>query len=117
MRFERADAEGRAPGPEDLWEEAGGVSWGAHATNALRARWLYERNVHYIVRDGEARIIDAATGRIIPMSRWTDGLHQARGGFARSRAGWQWHWLAKLVFAACGRACTSSCWPVSSQSL
>lgn len=76
--FERAEAEGRAPEAADLWDEEGRKSWGSHIVNALKARALYQRNVHYLVREGEVVIIDTATGRVQPISRWTDGLHQAR---------------------------------------
>ena len=76
-RFPGAEAERRAPALADLWEEEG-TSWGAHVLNALRARALFQRDVHYIVRDGEVRIVDTSTGRVLPISRWTDGMHQAR---------------------------------------
>jgi preprotein translocase subunit SecA len=76
-RFPSAEAERRAPALADLWEEEG-TSWGAHVLNALRARALFQRDVHYIVRDGEVRIVDTSTGRVLPISRWTDGMHQAR---------------------------------------
>lgn len=76
--FERAKTEGRAPEAADLWDEEGRKSWGSHIVNALKARALYQRNVHYLVREGEVVIIDTATGRVQPISRWTDGLHQAR---------------------------------------
>ena len=34
--------------------------------------------MQYLVRDGEVKIIDRATGRVQPISRWTDGIHSAR---------------------------------------
>lgn len=37
-----------------------------------------QRDVQYLVRDGEVKIIDRATGRVQPISRWTDGIHSAR---------------------------------------
>ena len=42
-----------------------------------QARWLYLRDVHYIVRDGEVQIVDEFTGRVMPRRRWTDNIHQA----------------------------------------
>ncbi|MCF7733120.1 MAG: preprotein translocase subunit SecA [Akkermansiaceae bacterium] len=43
----------------------------------LKAYCLYERDVHYVVRDGKITIIDESTGREMPGRRWSDGLHQA----------------------------------------
>ena len=51
--------------------------WVHHLTQALRAHHLYERDVHYVVKDGEVIIVDEFTGRLMPGRRWSDGLHQA----------------------------------------
>jgi preprotein translocase subunit SecA len=49
-----------------------------HCLNqALVAHTLYNRDKHYIVRDGEVVIVDEFTGRIMTGRRWSDGLHQA----------------------------------------
>ena len=49
-----------------------------HQINAaLRAHALYNREVEYIVKDGEVIIVDEFTGRTMPGRRWSDGLHQA----------------------------------------
>ena len=48
-----------------------------HLNAALRALHLYQRDVDYIVRDGEVIIVDEFTGRTLPGRRWSDGLHQA----------------------------------------
>ncbi len=48
-----------------------------HAMAALRAHSLYQKDVEYIVRDGQIIIIDEFTGRMMPGRRWSDGLHQA----------------------------------------
>ncbi|NOX75700.1 MAG: preprotein translocase subunit SecA [Gammaproteobacteria bacterium] len=48
-----------------------------HVNAALRAHALYQRNVDYIVKDGEVVIVDEFTGRTMPGRRWSDGLHQA----------------------------------------
>lgn len=48
-----------------------------HVTAAIRAHVLYQRNVHYIVHDGEVIIVDENTGRTMPGRRWSEGLHQA----------------------------------------
>jgi preprotein translocase subunit SecA len=43
----------------------------------LKAYCLYEKDVHYVVRDGKVTIIDESTGREMAGRRWSDGLHQA----------------------------------------
>ena len=43
----------------------------------LQAHVLYEKDVEYIVQDGQVLIVDEFTGRIMPGRRWSDGLHQA----------------------------------------
>ena len=48
-----------------------------HVTASIRAHYLYQRNVHYIVHDGEVIIVDENTGRTMPGRRWSEGLHQA----------------------------------------
>src|SRR5487761_1998893 len=44
---------------------------------ALEAKELYRRDKDYIVADGEVKIVDEFTGRILEGRRWADGLHQA----------------------------------------
>jgi len=44
---------------------------------ALRARALFEREVEYIVKDGQVIIVDEFTGRLMYGRRYSDGLHQA----------------------------------------
>jgi len=48
-----------------------------HVNQALRAHTLYQRDVHYLVKDGQVIIVDEFTGRLMPGRRWSDGLHQA----------------------------------------
>ncbi len=48
-----------------------------HLNAALRAHALFQRDVDYIVRDGEVVIVDEFTGRTLAGRRWSDGLHQA----------------------------------------
>ncbi len=48
-----------------------------HVYAALRAHALFQRNVEYIVRDGQVIIVDEFTGRTMPGRRWSEGLHQA----------------------------------------
>ena len=51
--------------------------WVHHINQALRAHHLYERDVDYVIKDGEVVIVDEFTGRLMPGRRWSDGLHQA----------------------------------------
>jgi len=74
---------------EDLFAKAGLLQEGQslydpanirlmhHLNAALRAHALYQRDVEYIVRNGEVIIVDEFTGRTMPGRRWSDGLHQA----------------------------------------
>jgi preprotein translocase subunit SecA len=48
-----------------------------HLIQSLKAESLYKRDVDYAVIDGEAKIIDEFTGRILEGRRWSEGLHQA----------------------------------------
>jgi preprotein translocase subunit SecA len=49
-----------------------------HATQQLiKAYWLFEKDVHYVIKDGQVMIVDEFTGRMMPGRRWSDGLHQA----------------------------------------
>jgi preprotein translocase subunit SecA len=49
-----------------------------HCVNqALKANVLFNRDVDYMVKDGEVLIVDEFTGRLMPGRRWSDGLHQA----------------------------------------
>ena len=44
---------------------------------ALRAKELYKRDKDYIIEDGQVKIVDEFTGRVLDGRRWSDGLHQA----------------------------------------
>jgi preprotein translocase subunit SecA len=48
-----------------------------HLIQALKAESLYQRDVDYVVIDGEVKIVDEFTGRIMEGRRWSEGLHQA----------------------------------------
>ncbi len=48
-----------------------------HVYQGLRAHTLFQRDVDYVVKDGEVVIVDEFTGRQMPGRRWSDGLHQA----------------------------------------
>ena len=48
-----------------------------HLIQALKAGSLYHLDDDYVVMDGEVKIVDEFTGRIMEGRRWSDGLHQA----------------------------------------
>ncbi|MBE9521486.1 MAG: preprotein translocase subunit SecA [Proteobacteria bacterium] len=48
-----------------------------HLNQALKAHLLFQRDVDYLVKDGEVLIVDEFTGRTMPGRRFSDGLHQA----------------------------------------
>ncbi|HUP68676.1 MAG TPA: preprotein translocase subunit SecA [Acidimicrobiales bacterium] len=63
-------------GVENMYD-AVSVSYVHQLQNALKAKELYKRDKDYIVLDGEVKIVDEFTGRILDGRRWSDGLHQA----------------------------------------
>jgi preprotein translocase subunit SecA len=49
-----------------------------HSTQQLiKAYWLFEKDVHYVIKEDQIVIVDEFTGRMMPGRRWSDGLHQA----------------------------------------
>src|SRR5436309_8525445 len=48
-----------------------------HLYQALKAQSLYQVDVDYVIQDGEVKIVDEFTGRIMEGRRWSEGLHQA----------------------------------------
>jgi len=49
-----------------------------HATSQLiKAYWLFEKDVQYVIKEDQVVIVDEFTGRMMPGRRWSDGLHQA----------------------------------------
>ncbi len=61
---------------ESLYDP-GNIALMHHVYAALRAHALFQKNVDYIVRDGQIIIVDEFTGRTMPGRRWSEGLHQA----------------------------------------
>jgi preprotein translocase subunit SecA len=55
----------------------GNVQLVNHLIQALKAEALYKRDVDYVVEEGEVKIVDEFTGRIMEGRRWSEGLHQA----------------------------------------
>jgi len=63
-------------GIENLYEDFSGQLVN-HLMQGLRAEALFKRDVDYLVQDGEVKIIDEFTGRILEGRRYSEGLHQA----------------------------------------
>jgi preprotein translocase subunit SecA len=63
-------------GIKNLWEPSN-MDVLHHVNQGLRAHSLFQRDVDYVVKDGQVVIVDEFTGRLMPGRRWSDGLHQA----------------------------------------
>lgn len=63
-------------GIEDLYGDPTG-QLPNHLQQALRAQFLFHRDVDYVVTNGEVKIVDEFTGRIMEGRRYSEGLHQA----------------------------------------
>ena len=66
----------RALGVDNLYDPSNGQLVN-HLIQALKAQALYKRDVEYVIEDGEVKIVDEFTGRIMEGRRWSEGLHQA----------------------------------------
>src|SRR5207244_2669648 len=55
----------------------GNVQLVNHLVQSLKAQALYKNDVDYVIQDGEVKIVDEFTGRIMEGRRWSEGLHQA----------------------------------------
>lgn len=69
-----------------------------HIYAALRAHTLFNRDVDYIVKNGEVIIVDEHTGRTMPGRRWSDGLHQAVEAKERVKINQENQTLASITF-------------------
>jgi preprotein translocase subunit SecA len=66
----------RLLGVENMYDLVS-VNYVHQLEQALRGKELYKRDKDYVVMDGEVKIVDEFTGRILEGRRWSDGLHQA----------------------------------------
>ncbi|MBI1247238.1 preprotein translocase subunit SecA [bacterium] len=66
----------RLAGVESFYT-SGNMEWPHLIDNALRAHYLYQLDVDYVVEDGKIVIIDVHTGRKMEGRQWSDGMHQA----------------------------------------
>ncbi|MBC7078453.1 MAG: preprotein translocase subunit SecA, partial [Synergistales bacterium] len=64
-------------GVEELFSDYSTSEMAHKIVQALKARHLFHRDTHYVVRDGEVVIVDEFTGRLMFGRRYSDGLHQA----------------------------------------
>ena len=69
-----------------------------HINQALKAHKTMERDVDYVVKDGEVIIVDDFTGRLMPGRRWSDGLHQAIEAKEKLRIAEENQTLATITF-------------------
>ena len=63
-------------GIDDIYADTSGTL-ANHLQQALKAQYLFSRDVDYVVTNGEVKIVDEFTGRIMEGRRWSEGLHQA----------------------------------------
>jgi preprotein translocase subunit SecA len=61
---------------ENLYD-ARNVQYVNHLNQALKAQALFLKDRDYVIQDGEVKIVDEFTGRIMEGRRWSEGLHQA----------------------------------------
>jgi len=66
----------RALGIDNLYAPGNGQLVN-HLVQSLKAQSLYKKDVDYVVVDGQVKIVDEFTGRIMEGRRWSEGLHQA----------------------------------------
>ncbi|MHC1791689.1 preprotein translocase subunit SecA [Solidesulfovibrio sp.] len=57
--------------------DAANITLQHHVLQALKAHHIFQRDVDYVVTDGQVVIVDEFTGRLMPGRRYSDGLHQA----------------------------------------
>ncbi|MBT8249614.1 MAG: preprotein translocase subunit SecA [Acidimicrobiia bacterium] len=63
-------------GVENMYDHAA-VDFVHHLDAALRAKTLFEKDVDYLLDNGEVKIVDEFTGRVLDGRRYSEGLHQA----------------------------------------
>lgn len=82
---------------ENLYEEKG-VRFVHHLEQALRAHTLYHRDKDYVIQDGQVKIVDEFTGRILEGRRYSEGLHQALEAKERVAVQQESRTLATITF-------------------
>ena len=74
------------------------VEYRHHILQAIKAHEFFNKDVDYVVRDGEVIIVDEFTGRMMPGRRWSDGLHQAVEAKERIKIARENQTLATITF-------------------
>ena len=69
-----------------------------HVVQSLRAYTTFERDVDYVVQNGQVVIVDEFTGRLMPGRRWSNGLHQAIEAKEGVQVARENHTLASITF-------------------
>ncbi len=69
-----------------------------HINQALKAHFLFKRDVDYMVKDEKVVIVDEFTGRLMPGRRYSDGLHQALEAKERVKIEQEYQTLASITF-------------------
>jgi len=70
-----------------------------HAINqALKAHYLFKKDVDYMIKEGKVIIVDEFTGRLMPGRRYSDGLHQALEAKEKVRIEEEYQTLASVTF-------------------
>jgi preprotein translocase subunit SecA len=64
----------------------------------VKAYWLFQKDVHYVIKDGQVIIVDEFTGRMMPGRRWSDGLHQAIEAKEGVKVAEEYQTLATITF-------------------
>jgi preprotein translocase subunit SecA len=58
-------------------EKENDYAWIYYILNALKAKYLFFKNVHYVLQYNKIIIVDESTGRLMPGRKWGEGLHEA----------------------------------------
>jgi preprotein translocase subunit SecA len=69
-----------------------------HINQALKAHYLFKRDVDYMVKEGKVIIVDEFTGRLMPGRRYSDGLHQSLEAKENVRIEEEYQTLASITF-------------------
>ena len=69
-----------------------------HVNQALKAHYMFNKDVDYVVQDGQVIIVDEFTGRLMPGRRFSDGLHQALEAKERVKVERENQTLATITF-------------------
>ena len=81
----------------ELFSDAANSDLAHRIVQAVKAHVLFQKDVHYVVKDGEIVIVDEFTGRLMIGRRYSDGLHQAIEAKERVRIGRESQTLATIT--------------------